>query len=106
MPKYLFHGSYTADGLKGVLKEGGVSRRDTIDKIVTGMGGSVEAFYYAFGGDDIYVIVDLPDQDTAIAMTLTVNAAGGAAIKTTVLISPEEADEAIKKSINYRPPGQ
>lgn len=106
MPKYLFHGSYTAEGLKGVLKEGGVSRRNTIEKIVTDMGGSMESFYYAFGSDDIYVIVDLPDQDTAIAMSLTVNAAGSAAIKTAVLVSPEEADEAIKKTINYRPPGQ
>ena len=106
MPKYLFHGSYTQEGVKGLLKEGGTSRRATIEALAKGMGGSIEAFYFAFGESDVYVIGDLPDQATAAALSLTVGAAGAIQLSTTVLITPEEIDEAAKKTVNYRPPGQ
>jgi uncharacterized protein with GYD domain len=106
MPKYLFHGSYTVAGLQGVLKEGAVSRRDTIAALVANMGGSMESFHFALGGDDIYSIVDLPDQQTAIALSLAVNGTGTVNIRTTVLITAEEADAAAQITVNYRPPGQ
>jgi uncharacterized protein with GYD domain len=106
MPKYLFSGSYTQDGVKGLLKEGGTSRRATIEALAKGMGGSVEAFYYAFGADDIYVIVDVPDQTTAVAISLAVAATGSVQLNTVVLITPEEVDEAAKTTVSYRPPGQ
>lgn len=106
MPKYLFSGSYTTEGVKGVLKDTSVSRREVIGNIISDMGGTMEAFYFAMGDDDVICIADLPDQETAIGLSLVVNAAGGAAIKTTLLLTPEEVDEAGKKTINYRPPGQ
>ena len=106
MAKYLFHGSYTQEGLKGLLKEGGTSRRDTIAKLVNGMGGTVEAFYYAFGGDDVYVIADVPETSQAVATSLVVNATGAVTLSTTVLVTPEEVDEATKISVPYRAPGQ
>jgi uncharacterized protein with GYD domain len=106
MPKYLYRGSYTQQGVKGLLKEGGTSRRATIEALAKGMGGSVEAFYYALGEDDIYVIVDLPDQTAATAISLAVAAAGSAELSTVVLITPEELDEATKRTVAYRPPGQ
>ena len=106
MPKYLFHGSFTQQGVAGLLKEGGTSRRATIEALAKSLGGSIEAFNFAFGESDLYVIADLPDQATAAAISLAVGAAGAVQLNTTVLITPEEMDEATKKTVNYRPPGQ
>lgn len=106
MAKYLFQASYTEAGLKGLLKEGGTSRRAAVEKAVKGLGGTLETFYYAFGYTDVYAIVDLPDNVTTTAFALIINTAGAAKVQTTVLITPEEIDQAIKKSVDYRPPGQ
>jgi len=106
MPKYLFHANYVGEGVKGLIKEGGTSRRVVVEKAAQSVGGTVEAFYYAFGETDAYVIVDLPDNATAASLALTVAASGTVAIKTTVLITPEEVDHAVKQSHSYRPPGQ
>jgi uncharacterized protein with GYD domain len=107
MANYLFQASYSAEGVKGLLKEGGTSRRAHIEQMIKGMGGSLEAFYYAFGSDDVIVIAELPDDASAAAISLAVGASGGAAgIKTTVLITPETLGQAAKKTVGYRPAGQ
>lgn len=106
MPKYLVQGSYVGEGLKGLLKEGGSSRRETVAQLIKGMGGSLESFYYAFGKDDVLGIADMPDNVTAAAFALAVNASGAVVIRTTVLMTPEEVDEAAKKTVDFRPPGQ
>jgi uncharacterized protein with GYD domain len=105
MAKFLLKASYTTDGVKGVLKDGGSARRAAVEETVRGLGGSLESFYFAFGDTDAYVVVDLPDNATAAAISLVVNAAGGAQVTTVPLMTPEEADEAAKKSVEYRPPG-
>ena len=105
MPKYLITGSYTVSGIKGVLSEGGSSRRDAVAKLAVSVGGKLESFYYGFGDDDFHVIVDLPGNEAAAAVAMTVGAAGGASPKTTVLLSPEEIDAAAKLSPSYRAPG-
>ncbi len=105
MPKYLIIGSYTAEGAKGVLKEGGTARRKAAQKIIESVGGKVEAFYLAFGEDDFYVLADAPDSSAVIAASLTVGGSGAARTRTVVLITPEEADAATKLSPKYRPPG-
>jgi uncharacterized protein with GYD domain len=105
MPKYLWQVSYTSDGVKGVLKDGGTGRRAAIQKLAEGLGGRLESFYFAFGSDDVIVIADLPDQKSAAALGLAVNADGHAMLKTVVLLTPEEIDQAAKISIDYRPPG-
>jgi uncharacterized protein with GYD domain len=106
MPKYLAHCNYVGEGLRGLLKEGGTSRRAIVDKLVESVGGKVEAFYYAFGETDLYVIADLPDNESMTAVALMVAASGAIAIKTTVLLTPEEVDEAAKKTPIYQPPGK
>jgi uncharacterized protein with GYD domain len=106
MPKYLFQANYVGEGIKGLLKEGGTSRRAAVEKAVKSLGGTLEAFYYAFGETDAYVIAELPDNATTAALSLTVSASGAAVVKTTVLMTPEEVDEAAKKTPSYRPPGQ
>jgi len=105
MPKYLLRASYTAEGAKGLLKEGGTGRKEVVDGLVAAQGGTVEGFYYAFGDDDVYIITDLPDHASAAAISLTVSASGAVRTSTTVLMTPEEVDEASKKSVDYRPPG-
>ena len=106
MAKYLFEARYTTEGAKGVAREGGSGRRAAIVKMVEGLGGKVETFYFAFGDVDAYVIFDLPDNVTAAAVALAVNQGGGATVKTVVLISPEDMDMAGKKAVDYRPPGR
>ncbi|MEW5978113.1 MAG: GYD domain-containing protein [Acidobacteriota bacterium] len=106
MPKYLLHGSYSTEGTKGLLKEGGSSRRAAVEQVAKGVGGKLEAFYYAFGESDFFVIVDLPDQASAAAVSLTVNASGAVNLKTAVLMTPEEIDAATKKTVGYRAPGK
>ena len=105
MPKFLAEVSYTQAGVKGVQSEGGSSRRDAVAQVAESVGGTLESFYFAFGDRDAYVILDLPDNESATAVTLTVNAAGAATVKTVVLITPEEVDAAAKRSVEYRPPG-
>ena len=106
MPKYLAHASYTVEGLKGLLKDGGTKRREAVEQLAKGLGGTVEAFYYAFGDDDLFVIFDLPDNVSATIGSMVVNASGAAKAKMTVLLTPEEVDEATKRSVDYIPPGQ
>ena len=74
MPRYLFIATYTPQGSKAVLASGGTARRAAIEKMCADAGGRVESFDFAFGTDDVYTIVDLPDARTAAAIALTVNA--------------------------------
>ena len=105
MPKYLLRANYTESGLNGLIKEGGSKRREAATKAIEGLGGKVEAFYYGFGDDDAYVILESPDDVTAAAVCLAVGASGAVTTSTTALLSPEDVDAAIKKSVDYRPPG-
>ena len=109
MPKYLIRANYTKAGLKGLLKEGGSSRRKAVEQAAQSLGGTVEAFYYAFGETDVYAIVDYPDTVTITAGALIINGSGTAVQSTTVLITPEEVDQATdlakEKMAAYRPPG-
>jgi uncharacterized protein with GYD domain len=106
VPKYLIKANYVGEGLKGLLSEGGSSRRAAVEKLFASVGGKVEAFYYAFGETDLFIIADVPDNVSAAALSLTVNAVGTASARVTVLITPEELDAATKKSPAYRAPGQ
>jgi uncharacterized protein with GYD domain len=108
MPKYLFQGSYSQQGLNGVLKEGGSKRREAAEQLIKGTGGRLEAYYYAFGSDDFVIIAELPSNVDAAALSMAVNASGAVHSRITVLITPEEADQATKKmkTVKYRPPGK
>ena len=105
MAKYLISASYTAEGAKGVLKEGGTKRRQAAEQAIKSGGGKLEAFYFAFGDNDAFVIVDAPDHASVAAMSLAINASGAVRTKTVVLLTPEEIDQATKKGTTYRAPG-
>jgi uncharacterized protein with GYD domain len=105
MPKYLVEANYVGEGINGLLKEGGSGRRAAVDELFKSMNGTVEAFYYAFGDTDVFIIGELPDNTSAAALALRVNASGAAMCKTTVLMTATEIDAAVKKTATYRPPG-
>jgi uncharacterized protein with GYD domain len=106
MPKYLVQGNYVGEGVQGLLKEGGSSRRAAVEKLFKSLGGTLECWYYAFCEYDYFGIADVPDNVSMASLALTVRSAGRATVKTTVLIPPEELDKAVKKSPVYRAPGQ
>ncbi len=105
MPKFMIKASYTPEGARGLLKEGGTARSAAVQKLIENIGGKVEAFYFAYGEDDAYVIADVPDATSGVAVSLAVNASGAVRLSTIPLITPEEMDAACKKSTPYRAPG-
>jgi len=106
MAKYLIKASYTEEGLQGLMKAGGTSRVSAIEKALAGIGGTVESFYFAFGEDDVYVVVDGPDNAGAMSMAATIGSSGAIrSYQTVVLLTPAEVDKAMNVTVDYAPPG-
>ena len=106
MAKYLYHGTYTDKGIKGLMKDGGTKRMEVTKRAIESLGGKMEAYYFAFGSNDFYIIADAPDNVNALSGSLIANASGTVKINITALITPEEVDQAVKKTMDWRPPGQ
>ena len=104
MAKYLLEVSYTLEGLKGVVAKGGAARKAAAQAAAKSVGGKVDSFYFAFGKNDVYTVVDLPDNEAAAALALTVSSSGAASVRTIVLLTPEEIDSATQKRVKYTPP--
>ena len=104
MPKYLVQGSYTDQGLKGLLKEGGSKRRAMVEQLAKEMGGKLEAFYFAFGGDDFVIILDLPSNMDMAATAIVAQASGTVKSRVTVLMTAEEVDQAVRRKVDFHPP--
>jgi uncharacterized protein with GYD domain len=105
MAKYLFKASLSPEGIAGVLTEGGSARRTVVKRAIESLGGTVESFYFAFGDDDVIVICELPDNETAAAFAMETSASGRVAVSTSVLVTPEEVDRAREKKSGWRAPG-
>ena len=105
MAKYLFEALYTPEGLKGLKRAGAASRVAAISDMCSGLGGSLDSFHFAFGAVDAYVVVDLPDDEAAAAAAFTVGASAATHVKTIKLLTLDEADAAVARSVDYRPPG-
>ncbi len=106
MAKYLYKARLSQHGLKGTMDEGGSARREAVKKAAEAAGGTLESFYYAFGGVDAYVIADLPSEAHAVALAAAVGASGTGSVETVVLIEPETVDAAAQLTTDYRPPGE
>jgi uncharacterized protein with GYD domain len=106
MANYLVIASYTSEGVKGVLKNGGTARADAVGSAIKALGGKMESFYFAFGSEDVFVIAELPDNTAAAALGLAVSSTGLVSTKTVVLLTPGEIDEAAKRQVAYTPPGK
>jgi uncharacterized protein with GYD domain len=105
MPKYLFEASYSPEGAEGVASQGGTARRDAIERLFQSVGGTLEAFYFAFGDVDVYAFGELPGHQAATTIALAVNASGRTTVRTVVLLTPEEVDAAAQGEVDYQPPG-
>ena len=105
MAKYLLEVNYTLDGIKGVKAKGGSARLAAAKAATESVGGKLEAYYFAFGGTDVYAIADFPDNVSAASVTLAAAAGGGVTCRTVVLLTPEEIDQAVAKKVSYSPPG-
>jgi uncharacterized protein with GYD domain len=104
MSRYLFIARYASDGIKGIVKSGGTARRTAVETMASSLGGRVESFDFAFGGDDAYIVVELPDNKTAAAVALAVNSTGAVSVSTVVLLTPAEMDAAASQTVTYTPP--
>jgi uncharacterized protein with GYD domain len=105
MARFMIRVSYTLDGAKGVLADGGTGRRAAVATALESIGGSLESFDFALGQDDAYLIAQVPDNTAAAALSLRVAAGGGARIATVPLLTPEEMDDAVSRGVSYTPPG-
>ncbi|SDP54814.1 GYD domain-containing protein [Desulforhopalus singaporensis] len=105
MPKYLYQGSYTDKGLKGLMKDGGTKRVEVTRKAIESLGGKMEAYYYALGGTDFFIILETEDNVKAITGTMIANASGTVKVSITALVTPEEVDRAVKQTMQWHPPG-
>lgn len=106
MAKYLFKARYTSEGLEGVMNAGGSARRAAADDLAKNLGGAVESFHFAFGDDDAYVICDLPDNNAAATLAMTVSSSGRVSVTTVPLLTVDEVDAiATGHKIEYSPPG-
>lgn len=105
MPKFLIEASLTVPGVKGVQSEGGTARREAVARAAESVGGKLESFHFGFGDHDVFVIAEFPDNESAAAMALAVNSSGAVTTRTIVLLTPEEVDAAVKRSVEYRAPG-
>ena len=106
MQKYLLYGAYSPEGYKGLLAEGGTKRAEAVRIAAESMGGNLEAFYFSFGENDFYVIINLPDNVNATAFSLAGNVNASFTMKIVTLLTPEELDAAMKIKVNYRMPGR
>ena len=104
MPKYLVQGSYTEQGLSGLLKEGGSKRRSMVEQLAKEMGGKLEAFYFAFGNDDFVIVLDLPSNVDMAATSIVAQASGTVKSRVTILMTPEDVDHAVRRKVDFRPP--
>jgi uncharacterized protein with GYD domain len=101
----MFHGSYSQEGARGLLRDGGTARRAAVERLVQSLGGRLEGFHYAFGDTDLFIIVDLPGHVAAAAASLIVAASGAGHWRTVVLMSAEEMDAATRTGATYTAPG-
>lgn len=105
MPRFLIEVSYTAEGTRGLLKDGGTGRKEAIEGLLASRNGELLGFYYAFGEDDLYIIATLPENSDMAAVSLAIDSTGGAKVKAHTLLDATEIDEAVQKAVRYRPPG-
>ncbi len=105
MPKFLIRAQYTAQALEGYVREGFAPRREEAAAMFARAGGSVDCSYFTSGGEEIILIVDMPDAESLNAVNLAGNVSGAARGTSTRLFTLEEMDDAAKRMPAYRHPG-
>lgn len=106
MGKYLFEAKYVGEGIKGLMREGGTSRREALVAALESVGGSLENFYYSFGETDVLGVIEVPEPSDAAALSLMINSTGSVTVRLKPLMTVEDLDAAAKKAPSYRAPGE
>ena len=107
MSKYFLTGNYTVEGTKGLIKDGGTSRKEAAAKTAASLDGSLESFHFSAVSPNFFILLNLPNKIAAAAFGATVTASGAVEISECVeVLTPAEMDEAAKKMPSYRAPGQ
>ena len=106
MPKFLIEASYTAEGLKGLQKDKAAGRTQAIRNALKAVDGQLECVYWCLGERDVILIAELPNTVAASALATSVSATGLVRTTTTMLLTAQEMDAALSKSINYQGPGR
>jgi uncharacterized protein with GYD domain len=105
MPKYLITANYTAEGMAGVRAAGAKSRIDAVSTMLEAMGGRLESFHFAFGETDVFAIAEAPDDEAVAAVAIAINSSGAVSINTTKLLTVDQVDDALRRTVDYQPPG-
>ena len=105
MPKYMISANYTAEGMAGVRAAGAKARVDAVSTMLEAMGGRLESFYFAFGDTDVFAVAEVPDDEAAAAVAIASNSSGAVSTHTTKLLTVDQIDDALRRSVNYQPPG-
>jgi uncharacterized protein with GYD domain len=105
VPKYLISANYTAEGMAGVRAAGAKSRVDSVATMLEAMGGRLESFHFAFGETDVFVIAEAPDDEAVAAVSIAINGSGAVSTRTTKLLTVDQVDEALRRTVDYHPPG-
>ena len=106
MAKYLLRGSYTSEAWAAQVKDP-KNRVELVRPVFEQLGGSIESAYFTFGEDDLVIIMEMPDNVSAAALSIAFSAGGAVKnVKTVPLMSIDDGLEAITKagSVGYRPP--
>ena len=107
MPYYMIQGAYTSESWATQIANP-QNRIEMVRPVFEKLGGRIESAYFAFGEYDIVVIAEFPDDISAAAVSVTINAGGAfKTAKTTPLMTIEEGVEVLRKAggTGYRPPG-
>jgi len=105
MPTYMIQGSYGMEGLSAIVKEP-QNRMQAIKPAIENLGGKLINAYFSFGDYDFVLIVEMPDNLSAVGISMAFGAGGAVkSIKTTPLLSATETMEAMKKAstAGYKP---
>jgi len=90
--------SYTTQAAQDLIKNP-QDRSKGVKAMVEKLGGKMHGFYYTFGEFDGFAIIELPDNISSLAASFaTSNPATISKLKTTVIITMEEAVQAMKKA--------
>lgn len=105
MAKFLVEASYSAEGLKGLIKDKAAGRRAAIAQALADLGGKLEAIYFTLGDRDVLILCDCPDNASAASLGMAASASGMVRTKITALLTVEELDQTLAKGISYKAPG-
>jgi uncharacterized protein with GYD domain len=98
MPLYLIQAAYTSESWATQIRSQ-PNPMDRLKPLVEAAGGRLEWLYYAFGDYDIVMVTDMPDDETAAAVSLAASGGGAVrALKTTKLLTVEQGLSAMRKA--------